>query len=112
MEAYVVSAGIGEDYVIYGVYSTLQGAKNRVESLKRLKFNLKRGDDKHHLFSNTLYTDKYLLKLGINLDQTVPPQPCGNNDDVVTSYEFPSYEKYKSIYVYINKVALDEDIEE
>ena len=98
------------DNVIYGVYSTLRGAKNRIESLKRLKFELKSKDTKKHLFSEMLYTDKFLSSLGIGKDNTIPVQLYRNDGDVVI-YEFPSYEKLERIYAYINKVTIDEDIE-
>ena len=112
MKAYVVSAAMNGDYVIYGVYSTLRGAENRVESLKRLKFELKSEDTKKHLFSDVLYTDKFLSNLSIGKDRTISAQPYSTDGAAVKIYEFPSYEKLESIYVYIDKVALDEDIEQ
>lgn len=111
MEAYVVSAGMGDDYTIYGVYSTLQGAKNRIESLKRVKHNIKNKANNTYLFSDYIYTSKFLSNFNLYKSDIISANLCDSSEDIIT-YEFRPILNLNNVYAYINKVTIDEDIEQ
>ena len=95
----------------YGIYSTLQGAKDRVESLRMVKPNLKRFASIQYPASGVVYSNKYLSNFGIGEDDTIAPQfYC--DFTYITAYVFSGFEDYDSIYTYITEVTLDEDIED
>ena len=102
---------ITKNHELYDVVIDKDGAKNRIESLRMVKPNLKRFAGIQYPASGVVYSNKYLSNFGIGEDDTIAPQfYC--DFTYITAYVFSGFEDYDSIYTYITEVTLDEDIED